>query len=268
MSTYKIPSSASQALTISRYELLLYLRSKKILGIVAITIMVAVGFIVSYEFLGALGTEALGFDIASPISFVFFLITIIAAFFGSNSIMTEFNQRTGQLLFSNPVTRTSIWFGKFIASIVIAFSVIALYYSIIVSYAAISHEVPIQILSSLLFSFVSTTMIMSFAFLISSIFRGQTGAAALVFALFIIVFPMVDGVMALLSDERPWFTPTFSSGIITHVLTNFTDQNTMSNSFFGTSLVPKIADSLGIMISYIVASSALSIFIFKRRDVG
>jgi len=184
MSTYQIPSPASQALTITKYELLMYLRGKKILGIVAITVAVSALFIGLFEYLETQGPQTIQFDLSSPISFVFFLIVITAAFFGSSSISSEFNQKTGQILFSNPISRTSIWFGKFIAAEIITFSVISLYYSIIVSYAVISYDAPIEIIPSLLFSFASATMIMSIAFLISSIFNGQTGAVVLIFALY------------------------------------------------------------------------------------
>ena len=270
MPTYQIPSPVNQALIISRYELLIHLRSKKILGIIAITVVFSVLFIGLFENLGAQGLQILGFDLALPISFVSFLIVIVAAFFGSSSISSEFNQNTGYVLFSNPVSRTSIWFGKFIATEIIAFSVIVLYYSIIVSYVAMSHEIPIQIIISLLFSFISSTMIMSIAFLISSIFRGQTSSAILVFALFIIIFPMIDGIMVMINGEKPWFTPTFSSGIIKYVLTvpYPIDGNMINIPFFTNSFVPKIIDSLGVMVSYIVTCVVLSVLIFKRKELA
>ena len=269
MSTYQIPSPVSQALTVSKYELLMYLRGKKILGIVVFTVAVSALFIGLFEYLGNQGPQSLQFDLSSPISFVFFLIVITTAFFGGSSISSEFNQKTGQILFSNPVSRTSIWFGKFIAAEIVAFSVISLYYFIITSYAAISHEAPIQLVPSLLFSFASATMIMSIAFLISSILRGQTGPAVLIFTLFIILFPITDGFMTMLIGEKPWFTPTFLSGIIKHVLTvpYPADENTMSIPFFANSFVPKIEESLGVMASYIITCSALSILIFKRKEL-
>jgi len=267
VSTHQIPSSTSQMLIISRYELLMYLRSKKILGIVAMTVAVSALFIGMYEYLGTQLPQTLEFDLASPMSFVFFLIVITAAFF-SSSVSSEFNHKTGYLLFANPVSRTSIWFGKFIAAEIIVFSIIVLYYSIIVLYAAISYDVPVQIISSLLFSFVSATMIMSFAFLINSIFRGQTGSTVLIFALFIILFPIMDNFMMLIGGDTPWFSPTFSSGIIKHVLTvpyPNTD-SVVSIPFFAPS-IPKISDSLGVMASYFITCTTLSILIFKRKEM-
>ena len=270
MPTYKIPSQINQSFTVSKYELLMNLRGKKIFGMIAITVAIAglnIGF---SEYFGKQGPQALEFDLASPISFVYFLIVIIAVIFGSSSISSEFNQKTGQILFSNPVSRTSIWVGKFFAAEIIAFSIIALYYSMIVSYASISNEVPIQVLTSLLFSFVSATMLISIAFFTSSIFRGQTGAAVVIFALFVIVFPMTDNFTILLNQQEPWFMPTFSSGIITHVLTvpYPSDDNLTNMPFFVMAFIPKIETSLGVMASYIVVSSALSIFIFKRKELS
>jgi len=269
MSEYQIPTSANQVLIVSKYELLMFLRGKKIFAMIGITVAISALFIGVFQYLQEQGPRSLEFDLASPISFVFFLIVIIAAFFGSSSISSEFNQKTGHVLFSNPVSRTSVWFGKFIAAQIVSFSVISLYYSIMVAYAGIVHEVPVEILASLGFSFVSSTMIMSIAFLASSIFRGHAGAIILVFALFIIVFPAADGFMTLMLADKPWYTPTFASGIIKHILTipYPADEETPAIPFFANSSVPNIAHSLGVMISYIVVSSALSILILKRREL-
>jgi len=59
---------------------------------------------------------------------------------------------------------------------------------------------------------------MSMAFLISSIFRGPTGAAILVFFLFIMIFPIIDQLLIGVVEIKPWFTPTFSSKIVDNVL--------------------------------------------------
>ena len=111
MSIYKIPSQVNQSFTISKYELLMYLRGKKILGMIIITVAIAGLFIGFSEYFGKQSQQTLEFELASPISFVYFLIVIMAAIFGSSSISSEFNQKTGQILFSNPVSRTSIWAG-------------------------------------------------------------------------------------------------------------------------------------------------------------
>lgn len=263
-----IPSHSTQILTISRYELLMYLRGKKIFVMCGMVVAVAALYIAASEFFESMERPFL-FELSAPISFVFYLGVILAAFFGGTSIQSEFHNKTAHLFFTNPVSRTSIWLGKFIAAEIISFAIILLYYTIITSYAAASsYDVPVEVIGSVLFSFVSITMIMSITFLISSLLKGSTGIVMLVFALFIIVFPAVDGASVLFSDFKPWFTPSFSSGIIQQSLTvpYPTEDNTMNNPFFGNRYIPLINQSLLVMISYSIISGVLSIFILRRRE--
>ena len=273
MASYAIPSHANQILTVSRYELLMFLRGKKIFGILAITIAISALFIAIFEFAGTL-EEAfpLDFDFSFPISSVFFLIVLLAAFFGSGSIVSEFHQKTGQMFFANPVSRTTIWFGKFLAAEMISIAILILYYSIMIGYAVSnSYEIPVELGGSLLFSFLSLTMILSMAFLISSALRGPTGSAVLVFALFIFALPLADGFLMTLVDFKPWFTPTFSSGIIEHSLIvpypdDISDPS-LSFSFISKVYIPQIAQSVMVMVAYIVVAAISSIYIFKKREL-
>ena len=111
-------------------------------------------------------------------------------------------------------------------------------------------------------------MIMSITFLISSLLKGSTGIVMLVFALFIIVFPTVDGSLVLFSDFKPWFTPSFSSGIIQQslIVPYPIEDHTMNNPFFGKMYIPLIDQSLLVMISYSLVCGILSVFILRRRE--
>jgi len=271
LSDIQLPSKTLQLFIVFRYEILRNLRGKKILGILAITVAVALFFIGIFEFVESQGMVIDSIILSIPVTFVFFLIVLMGAFFGSSAIVSEFHDKTGSLLFTNPVSKSSIWLGKFISSEIISIGVLLVYYLIIIGYAVSKGQiVPTEILSSISFSIVALTMVMSIAFLISSIFRGPTGAAVLVFALFIIILPIVDQLLINVVDTEPWYTPTFSSGIIQNSIadSNIDNEFMAQANMMGLHVYhPEIPTSLGILTLYIVGSSAASLYFLRYREL-
>ena len=273
MSQIQVPNNFSQILTICRYELLMGIQGKKIPGILAITIGVAIALLVVPEILGGGESESVSQYLMPKIGFGFFLLIITAALFGSSSLVTEFHERTGYSLFPNPVSKTTIWFGKFLAAEILGLGVISIFYGII-SIGAYSkfNKIPLETLESFLFSFVVLTMLMSLSFLISSFSRGPTGAVVIVFLLFMLVFPIVDQFVMNLAEIKPWFSPTFMKGIVENVMTvpyplDLIPGEFPRGPFDFQRFVPYIEESLLVMFVYIVTFSVASIYIFKQREM-
>ncbi len=267
-----LPSQLHQSLTICKYELLIHLRKKKIFAILGIVVGVSILFMTMLYVMEPSPFLTDDFFVSIPLSFAPFLIILLASMFGSDTIVTEFKNKTGNTLFPNPVSRSSIWFGKFLSTELISAGVIILFYTIIIVHAAVhSYEIGSEVFLSLSFSLVTLTMIVSFAFLISSAFRGATGATILVFFLFIIILPIIDQVLGNVGEIKPWFSPTFAYGIIQHSLTvPYPTQgaSTMMLEQFGAVLfIPEILTSLGVMAAYTVAACTSSILIFRRREM-
>jgi len=262
----------SQSLTVCKYELLLHFRKKKIFALIGIAVGVSILFMVMLDVFVTSPIPTTNIILTMPLSFAPFLIILLASLLGSDSIVSEFKNKTGNTLFSNPVSRTSIWLGKFLSAEVIAIGIVFLYYMIIIGYAAIhSNEIGQEVFLSLSFSFISVTMIMSIAFLISSAFRGTTGATVLVFFLFIMILPMIEQVLGNIAEIRPWFIPTFANGIIQNSLTvpyPTESANIFMFEQFGTfKFIPEISQSVLVMIAYTLAASVSSILIFRRREM-
>jgi len=177
-----LPSQLTQSLTVCRYELLIHFRKKKIFAMIAIAVGVSALFMYMTQMMGSEPFLPPNFVLAVPLSFAPFLIILLASLFGSDSIVTEFKNKTGNTLFPNPISRSSIWFGKFLSTEVISVGVVTLYYILLtINAAANSYEIGPEVFLSLSFSLFGLTMIVGFAFLISSAFRGATGATILVF---------------------------------------------------------------------------------------
>jgi len=271
MTKYETPSFFSQVVTIARYDLLRFLRGKKIFGIAIIIAITAIFFLVLPEIFDIRETVSSSQFVSGPLSAMFFLLVLVGSLFGSGSIVSEFHEKTGYTLFTNPVKTTTIWVGKFFAAEVIAVGAVSGYY-LIISFGVFFRyfELPTEIAASFGFSLVVATMLMSFSFLISSILRGPTGSAVLVFFIFVMLFPISDGLISTMAHIKPWFSPNFSAGIIEKILTvpYPVDQSLgMSMGIPFSIYVPDVYTSLGVMVLYIGICCTASILIFKRREL-
>lgn len=274
MSELKHVTRMSQIVTICRYELLRLARGKRIPAIIGIAILVPLLITVIPE-LGTGKIQATPVDFISiPLGFFSYFLVIIATLLGSNALISEFYERTGYSLFTNPVNRTSIWFGKILASEIIASIAIGVYYVIVIGATLIKfHELPIEIFSSLGFALVAITTLMSITFLISSFLRGPTSAAVFVFFLFILILPMVDQLLYGVIETKPWFTPTFSAKILENILTvpypiDIVPGELPKGPFDIHRFVPYVNESLLVMTSYIIVSGFFSILGYKRREMN
>lgn len=273
MTQVQTASQSSQILTVCQFELLKFLRGKKVLGNLGIVAAVALVIVVIPEIMQTeLSSTALDY-LSFPLGFLPFLLVISVAFFGSNSLISEFHERTGYSLFPNPVSRTSVWLGKFFAAELVSFFVISVYFGIIISAAGLQYqEIPEEIFYALGLSFISITTMMSITFLISSTFKGPTGAAVLVFFLFILILPIIDQILIGIAEIKPWFTPTFAAKIIDNILivpypSDLAPGDLPRGPFDVHKFVPYVWESLLVMTSYIVISSLASIYAFKKREM-
>ena len=265
------PKAISQVLTVFWYELLKSIRTKKLYASIAVAVAVPLLLVMVPEFFDADIPNTSNEYLLGNLGSVFIIIVIVGSFFGSSSLASEFHEKTHYTLFPNPISRVSIWTGKFFASSAIAIGMTALYYCIVGAGTYYRYgEIPIEILHSFGASFLSIFMIMSISFLFSSFLKGPTGAMILVFILFIMVFPLVEGILVGLADEKPWFLPTFASKITEFVVidpypSDLKPGDRPKGPFDHHRYVPYLDESIPILVGYSVAFSIASIFVFKRR---
>ena len=257
----QLPSQINQVKVICRHELRKFLRSKRVIGVIAVAVLAAVAvvnFIVNVLDPEA-GTGFFGLSLLlGPL-----LLIITAALVGSDALLVEFHEKTGYSLFPNPVTRISIWFGKFLAAEIIIFIVIAIYFGVITAAAVIQfrEELPISLIEPMLFSLVLGTLVMSIAFLWSAIFKGSL--AATITTLFsLVILPIAD---LILSSQQvdTWFMPySAANNVITSLA--FLNRDLLIENAERT--IPVMA-SVFVVLAYVIGFSAPSIYLFKRRDM-
>lgn len=128
----ELPSSLDQVLIIARYEIRNYFRSRRFLILLIITLLVTGAFTFVFAYVGtprfnATPTQALSFY-EGWWQFVPTLIVVFCAvFFGGDAISGEFQNKTGYFLVGNPIRESSIYIGKWLASLIASLIIIAFY---------------------------------------------------------------------------------------------------------------------------------------------
>jgi ABC-type transport system involved in multi-copper enzyme maturation permease subunit len=197
------------------------------------------------------------------------LLIVAAALIGSDLLLVEFHEKTGFSLFPNPVTRISIWFGKFFAAELIMLIVLVIYIGLFTTIAEANkyHISTALFLGAFPITFLVATMMMSLAFLVSSVFKGPIGATITVlFALF--VSPVADGIIAS-QMIAPWSTPISSvNNAFLNILFGSEDGDENQVFFpFGLQRLMPIGVNIAVIAAYTVAGAIASILLFNRRDM-
>jgi ABC-2 type transport system permease protein len=272
------PNSLRQILTVTKYELLKYLRGRRLLAIVVLTIIISAIFLIVPPAIGSAYPSDPKTFIVNILSFLGILAILSATFFAADAIVTEYESKTGYFLFPNPIRKTAIFLGKFIASILVSVGTIGLYYAIaVVSVRVIDGSVPANTGISFVYSLVYLFAILAVAYLFSAVMRSSVYSLVLTFFTFFLILPIVDAVGSI-AKFKPWFSITFASDIARYIFENpyptdkvvQTATQAPSGGTQSLSLVqyyPEIRLSLMVMAAYFVVAFVLSIIIAQRREM-
>ena len=268
------PSDIKQVGTIVKYDILKYLRSSRLLGMIAIEALVLLLITVLPPLLGNSYAKTADGFINSYTSFVSTLIIVGATLFAGDAIVSEFQGRTGYLLFPNPVKRWTFLAGKFIASVGVMFFVLIIYYGIALSLGlAITGGFSTLGVESLLIAMVYSVAALAIGYLISSIMKGSTGSLILTFALFLFIFNIVVNVLSL-GKVDPWFIITFAGQTIGDITQVPYPSSGSSAGDVGRSplsagaYVPDVGVSILVLVVYAVAALLLSYYFFQKREMS
>lgn len=260
-----IPSDFVQYRYVVWYELLKYLRSKRLIVVMIILILIISLILGLFPALGEdYPSDALLFA-QLFVGFGLILAVLCFTFFGADAIVSEFQQKTGYLLFPNPLRKGVILCGKFTASFLSATLIMTIFYLVVVATVGIvNHEVPKEIFLSYLFCLLYLAAGMAIAYLFSALMKSIALAYVLVFFFFFMIMDIIN-VIFMAAGVRPWASITFSAGIISNVLQVPYPSDTEIGGL--NYLVPDIALSLLVMLFYLVIGLALTYFIFMRREM-
>jgi len=274
MSEFTLPSPFLQILTVMRYEFLKSLKVRKLYGMIAFAYVVPILLISLPEFLGSEYLDSPNEFISSQMNFLTIIIVISVSFFGSSAIVSEFHNRTAYSLFPNPISRNSIWFGKFFTAVIISFVISSIFYKVLAIGAwSIYGSVPVEIISSWTLSFPIVVMVTSISFLFSAILKSQTTAIVSVFILFVLIFPMIEGITVAFAEDKPWWLPSFISKVTEFSMyspypSDLIPGDLPRGPFDQHRYVAYVDESLSLMLAYSLLTGISSIVIFKKKEMS
>jgi len=264
------PSDVVQIGVVAKYEVLKYLRSARLLGMIAVVALVILLITALPLLLGEPYPEDADAFTSTYAGYVTLLIIVGATLFAGDAIVSEFQNRTGYLLFPKPVKRWALLAGKFLASTGAMFLVLLVYYATVLALGlVITGGFSVLGVESLILAMLYSIAAMSVGYLISSIMKGTTGAQVLTFALFLFIFNIVTRLLTM-SDVKPWFAVTFAGEVIVDITQEpypvdrgATGEGPLAVSSF----VPDVGVSVAVMVAYVLVSLMLTYFFFKRREM-
>jgi ABC-2 type transport system permease protein len=201
---------------VTRYELLKQYRRKRFYGGLAITVLAVVLTIGLYQGLNiptklGIPTQLInqwGAEIfAMFITSMSALAILAAVFFAGDSIASEFEGRTGYILFPNPVKRVTIVAGKYLACFIATATIIAIAFLISAgAMLAFYGYIPGGIVGSLAIALALACFMISLAFTFSSMLKGGMGATIATLLTYMVVFSTISTSLSYAGYD-PWFMP-------------------------------------------------------------
>jgi len=265
------PSDVAQIGIVAKYDVLKYLRSRRLLGMVAIVVLVILLITALPPLLDESYPDGADAFMNMYAGYVAILVIVGATLFAGDAIVSEFQNRTGYLLFPKPVKRWVLLAGKFLASMAAMFLVLLVYYAIVLALGlVITGGFSVLGVESLLLAMMYSVAALSVGYLISSIMSGTTGAQVLTFAMFLFIFTMVVRLLTV-GDVKPWFILTFAGDVIGYITQEpypVEVTPTGEGPIAVSSFVPDVGVSMAVMVVYVLASLALTYFFFKRREMS
>ena len=260
---------------------------KKLYFFVFITILIAV--LTSYilqlfpDFLLS-DTQAEFFS--GGLNFISFITLFAACLFFSGIICSEFNKRTGFIVFPK-INKYKLIIGKYLGNLVLVVIIVAVYYFILGLFGFLYYGGPIniRIFYSFGFAVLYIVALSSFVTLFSSFMKNVNITIIITLVILLMGFNIADQIINLIFAEsfEPLYSLAYLGNLISSVLQNpFPDPRYTEFSFpggmgppgmggvdfsFGSWATPSIFMGTTLLIVYIVACFLLAAILFKRRQL-
>jgi ABC-2 type transport system permease protein len=276
----KVPDSMTQVGITMRYTFRDYLRSRRFV------ILLVIMLIISAILTGVVGYYRPASFLATTLSFysgwwgmsVTFITVLSGIFFGGDAISGEFQNKTGYFTLPNPIRRSSVYIGKWLAAFTAASVVLFIFTAITLANEAyyFGLNIPWQFTESFLFAWFYLVAVLGFTFFFSSLFKSTSYSILVTAILFLFAFTLIQTLISALAQIEPWFILTYGSGIIGNVLLTTYPAHIATVAGFGgrgsaaaptfTTFNATIPEGLAIIAVYFLVTAALGLILFERKE--
>ena len=195
------------------------------------------------------GSADVAFSYASSLQF---LILLGATLLVSGTIASEFEDRTALALFTKPIKKWSIYFGKFSIACLVGFMFVFVYYAIMAAICLVTTgSLPSTILVSMGLAMAFMFGVAGLAVMFSSMTKKFSIAAIITFASVLMVAQMIS---AMLSSNAidPWFMIDIAGGSI-------------NGSILGAESM--LWRDVAVMLAWGSAACAAGYLMFRRKEL-
>lgn len=257
---------------IAKYNFLNYFRARRFYVMLAIVLLIsglltiAIGY---YRPVGLLHGTVLNFYGTVWGGFVVLLVILSTAFFGGDAISGEFQNKTGYFLVPNPIRRSAIYVGKWLAALAASTIMLALYALIMMGNGLyyFPGAIPSEFLQSAFYAWVYLVAALSLAFEFSSLFKSSSISIVMSVVLLLFAFPIINLVVEFFAGVEPWFSITYGAEIVTNVLSPTTAAARGGSQALGASLfTPTVPEGLAILGVYFIVTAVLGLWVFQRKE--
>jgi len=202
------------------------------------------------------------------------LATIGAVFFAGDAIAGEFESKTGFILFTNPVKRTTLVMGKYLAGCAAVTLLVVVGYVIVsISLLAIYGNVPIETAESFGLCLLYAGSVLSVTFFFSSVSKGAMGATVITLLFIMVISGIIESVL-MMADQPSWFLLSTAGDSVSAVyggyellMEGIMPPGSMEMMPFEIK-TPDIGLCALSMVIYLVVGFVLSVWISRRRQLA
>jgi ABC-2 type transport system permease protein len=264
----------SQIGTVTKYTFLNYFRARRFYALLAIVLIIGVLITTAIDYYRPAEMLTDPLTLLGTIwgRFVGLIVVLAAAFFGGDAISGEFQGRTGYFLVPNPIRRSAIYTGKWIAAFVASTIILGIFafFAAVNGIYYFGTSLPSEFLQSVLYAWIYLISALSLTFAFSSLFKSSSISILMSVILLLIVFNIVDTVSSLVAGIEPWFSITYGAGIVANVLTvPFPDHAStvrITQRISLTSYNATIPEGLAILALYFIVMAIVGLWLFEKKE--
>jgi len=253
--------------------------------VIAILIAVLTGCYILNLFPDFLLADTQAEFFSSGLNFISFITLFAACLFFSGIICSEFNKRTGFIVFPK-INKFKLIIGKYLGNLILVVFIVAVYYFILGLFGFFYYGGPIniRIFYSFGFAVLYVIALSSFVTLFSSFMKNVNITIIITLVILLMGFNIADQIINLIFADafEPLYSLAYLGNLITSVLLNpFPNPRYADFSFggmgppgmgggdfsFGTWVTPSIFMGTTLLLVYIIACFLLAAILFKRRQL-
>ncbi|NVM19814.1 MAG: ABC transporter permease [Candidatus Lokiarchaeota archaeon] len=214
------------------------------------------------------------------LTFISFITLFAACLFFSGIICSEFDKRTGFIVFPK-INKYKLIIGKYLGNLILVVFIVAVYYFVLGLFGFLYYGGPIniRIFYSFGFSVLYVIALSSVVTLFSSFLKNVNITIIITLIILFMGFNIADQIINLIFADafEPLYSLAHLGKLITSVLLNpFPDPRYLVQSpfggfgggfMFGSWVTPSIFMGTTLLLVYIVGCFALAAILFKRRQL-